>query len=136
MYTPVRIECSTGSFTDCYFAFRDEKMTTEAEEMTTETKGPEKGSNILTDSQTPADWCQKTTFQSRVTLPKILDMDNTEQTETLEVLKNWEDEHDDSSPAELLTFVFQKKEKYKKILLRNYRCTKSKTFLPGLRKTN
>ncbi|MED6275812.1 hypothetical protein CHARACLAT_030234 [Characodon lateralis] len=105
-----------------------EEMTTENEEMTTEAKGTEKGSNILTDSPTAADWCQKTTFQGRVPLPKILDMDNTEQTETLKALKNWEDEHDDSSPAELLPFVFQKKENYKKILLRNYRCTKSKPF--------
>ncbi|MED6256189.1 hypothetical protein ATANTOWER_021574 [Ataeniobius toweri] len=84
------------------------------EEMTTEAKGTEKGSNILTDSQTAADWCQKTTFPGRVTFPKVLDMDNTEQTETLEAIKNWEDEHDDSSPAELLTFVFQKKEDYEK----------------------
>ncbi|MED6259797.1 hypothetical protein ATANTOWER_031821 [Ataeniobius toweri] len=82
--------------------------------MTTEAKGTEKGSNMLTDSQTAADWYQKTTFEGRVTLPKVLDMDNTEQTETLEAIKNWEDEYDDSSPTELLTFVFEKKEDYEK----------------------
>ncbi|MEQ2281105.1 hypothetical protein AMECASPLE_026954 [Ameca splendens] len=32
--------------------------------MITEAKGTEKGSNILTDSQTAADWCQKTTSQA------------------------------------------------------------------------
>ena len=39
-------------------------------------------------------------------------MDEKEQTETLQDLNNWEGDLDESSPAELLTFVFQEKQDY------------------------
>lgn len=61
-----------------------------------------------------ADWCQKSKFEGAVKLPAVLSMDEEEKLEILQELESWEDAYDESSPAEMFTFVFEKKSDYEK----------------------
>lgn len=50
----------------------------------------------------------RTQFKGTFKVPAVLSMDEEEKKEVLKELDGWDGEHE-SSPAELLTFVFQKK---------------------------
>ncbi|KAL7396616.1 hypothetical protein ABVT39_011641 [Epinephelus coioides] len=73
------------------------------------------GNSLLRDCMTAADWCSKEKFDGRLQLPAVVSMDNEEQTETLSLLQRWgKDYGDEDSPAELFTFVFEKRKDYDK----------------------
>lgn len=61
-----------------------------------------------------ADWCRQTTFEGTLKLPAVLSMDEEEKKELLQELRTWDGDHDETSPAELLSFTFQKKTDYEK----------------------
>ncbi|KAM8759856.1 uncharacterized protein AB9X84_008125 [Acanthopagrus schlegelii] len=67
---------------------------------------------ILRDCVAAADWCRKAKFDGGLEMPQVLSMDKEEQTQILQDLRSWEDEHDSESPAEMFTFIFQKKKDY------------------------
>ena len=71
---------------------------------------------LLRDAVIAADWCRQTQFDGVFHLPAVLSMDEDEKTKMLEDLHSWEGEWEESSPAELLTFAFQKKKDYEKFL--------------------
>lgn len=59
---------------------------------------------LLRDVIVAADWCCQTQFKGALKLPAVLFMNEEEKKE----LHSWEDGHDESSLAELLTFAFKK----------------------------
>ncbi|KAM4593178.1 uncharacterized protein PAE49_005970 [Odontesthes bonariensis] len=67
---------------------------------------------LLRDCRAAADWCRNTKFTGRVEIPQVLSMEKEEQTQILQDLHSWEDEHDLDSPAEMFTFIFQYKKDY------------------------
>lgn len=64
---------------------------------------------FLRDAVVAADWCRKKQFEGALKLPAVLSMDEEEKNELLKELHSWEDERDESSPAELLIFAFKKR---------------------------
>ena len=67
---------------------------------------------FLRDVVAAADWCKKRSFEGQLKLPAVLSMDNKEKKDLLEELKVWNEDYDECSPAEHLTFVFGKKTDY------------------------
>lgn len=64
---------------------------------------------FLRDCIAAAECCRKTKFDGRLEISAALSMDKEEQPKILQDLRSWEDEHYVDSPAEMFTFIFQKK---------------------------
>lgn len=66
------------------------------------------GNVFLRDVVVAEGWSHQTQFEEALKLPAVLYMDEEKKKELLKELQFWEDEPDNSCPAEGLTFAFKK----------------------------
>ncbi|ROJ64739.1 hypothetical protein DPX16_3761 [Anabarilius grahami] len=77
-----------------------------------DTESTEEKNLLIRDSRTAADWCSKRNWDGKIQFPTVLSMEKEEQIASKCKLQSWIGEYDESSPAELFTFVFEKKVDY------------------------
>nr|XP_055036496.1 uncharacterized protein LOC129423979 [Misgurnus anguillicaudatus] len=79
-----------------------------------DTESNEEENTFMRDIMAAVTWCNNTEFTAPLHVPSVLSMEKEEQNKALEKLHSWKGEFDESSPAELFTFVFNKRKDYEK----------------------
>ncbi|XP_067307895.1 uncharacterized protein [Pseudorasbora parva] len=94
-----------------YTSFEDKKSVAEIR-TGDDTESTDEENLLIRNGRTAAEWCSKRNWDGKIQFPTVLSMEREEQIESKCKLESWIGEYDECSPAELFTFVFEKKEDY------------------------